>query len=442
VLDPQPYEHAPMTDGSDLLIRYGGPFADGLVESASGSWMTLSDGRRVLDFTAGQICATIGHNHPAVVAAIDRACREVLHLNSWALSRPVLALAEHLLATLPPHLQRAMFLSTGGEGVEAALRLAKLVTGRFEVASLTRSWHGMTAGAGAVTLSGGRRGYGPTLPGAFTLPAPYAYRCPIRHCDGRCDCSCLEAGFELFDQASVGAQAAVIAEPVLSAGGVIVPPPGYFARLAELCDVRGMLVILDECQTGLGRLGTMYGFELYDVVPDFLVLSKTLGGGVPISALVTSPEIEERGFERGFAHITSHVSDPLPAAAADAVLEVVTSEDLPAAARARGDQLLAGLRALQDRHEAIGEVRGAGLLCGVELVEDRDSRAPADALGRALTEECLRCGLSVNLVRGRSAGAANCLRMAPPLTIAAEEVDLALTVLDDALAAVTATAPA
>jgi 2,2-dialkylglycine decarboxylase (pyruvate) len=198
--------------------------------------------------------------------------------------------------------------------------------------------------------------------------------------------------------------------------------------------------VLDECQTGLGRLGSMYGFEIYDIVPDFLVLSKTLGGGVPVSALITTPDIEERCFEMGFTHVTSHVSDPLPAAAAEAVLDVVISDDLPAAAKARGEQLLSGLRELQQRHESIGDVRGMGLLAGVELVEDRDTRAPADALGRALTEECLRCGLSMNLVRGQSAGSANCLRMAPPLTVSDDEVDLALTVIDEALTTVTAAA--
>jgi 2,2-dialkylglycine decarboxylase (pyruvate) len=287
-----------------------------------------------------------------------------------------------------------------------------------------------------LTLAGGRRGYGPSVPGSFALPAPYAYRCPVKHCDGACDCTCLEAGFELFDQASVGAPAAVIAEPVLSAGGVIVPPAGYFTRLAELCGERGMLLVLDECQTGLGRLGAMYGFELYDVVPDFLTLSKTLGGGVPVSAVVTSAEIEQASYDRGFVHITSHVSDPLPAAVAQAVLDVVMEEDLPAAARRRGARLLDGLRELQSRHEAIGDVRGMGLLCGVELVDDRDTRAPADRLGAALTDECYRCGLSINLVRGQSAGSANCLRLAPPLTISDDAIDLGLEILDSALTTV------
>jgi 2,2-dialkylglycine decarboxylase (pyruvate) len=427
---------------SERLIRYGGGFAADVVVRARGSWLETAGGTRMLDFTAGQICATVGHNHPRVTAAIRRSLDEVIHLNSWMLSPPVLELADALLATLPAPLDRAMFLSTGGESIEVAVRMAKLSTGRFEVASLTRSWHGLTGGAAALTLAAGRRGYGPTLPGSFALPAPYAYRCPVRACDGRCDCTCLEAGFDLFDQASVGSPAALVAEPVLSAGGVIVPPPGYFSRLLELCGERGMLVVFDECQTGLGRLGTMYGFETFGVVPDFLVLSKTLGGGVPIGAVITSADIEAICHERGFVHVTSHVSDPMPAAAALAVIEIVREDDLPARAARAGERLRGHLDELAARHEFVGDVRGMGLLYGMELVEDRDNRRPAEAMGLALTEECERRGLSVNLVRGGTGGAANCLRMAPPLTISDDEIDLAAEILDTSLAALPRTAHA
>ena len=420
----------------DHLIRYGGDFVEDVIVEAEGSWVTTADGRRILDFTAGQICATIGHNHPRVGEAIRHSLDSAIHLNSWMLSPPVLDLAEALVATLPAGLDRTMLLSTGGESIEAAVRMAKLHTGRFEVASLTRSWHGLTGGAAALTLAAGRRGYGPTVPGSFALPAPYAYRCPIRRCRDACDLSCLEAGFDLFDQASVGSPAAVVAEPVLSAGGVIVPPPGYFVRMLELCRERDMLLVFDECQTGLGRLGAMYGFEAFEVVPDFLVLSKTLGGGVPIGAVVTSAEIEESCFERGFLHVTSHVSDPLPAAAALAVLDVVREERLPQRAAAAGDRLRGHLHALQQRHECVGDVRGCGLLCGVELVRDRDTREPAEALGLAVTEETQRRGLSMNLVRGGTGGAANCLRMAPPLTITDDEIDLAADILDASLASI------
>jgi 2,2-dialkylglycine decarboxylase (pyruvate) len=420
-------------DRADLLVRYGGQFIPGVVRRASGSFVEMVDGQRVLDFTAGQICATVGHNHPRVVAAIEAACREVVHLNSWMLCEPVLSLAERLVATLPDPLRRVMFLSTGGEGIEAALRMAKLASARFEVVSLTRSWHGVTAGASAVTYAASRHGYGPVTPGVFALPAPYAYRCPVRHCDQVCDCTCLEAGFDLFDQASVGSPAAVVAEPVLSAGGVIVPPPGYFARLKELAQERGMLVVFDECQTGLGRVGAMYGFQVYGVVPDLLVLSKTLGGGVPISAVIASPAIERECYARGFTHVTSHASDPLPAATALAVLDVIEDEGLVERAEARGRYLIDRLRELQACHEQIGDVRGLGLLCGLELVESRETRQPADALGLAFTDECQRRGLSINLVRGGTGGHASCLRMAPPLTVSRDEIDLAVTIMDEAL---------
>jgi 2,2-dialkylglycine decarboxylase (pyruvate) len=179
----------------------------------------------------------------------------------------------------------------------------------------------------------------------------------------------------------------------------------------------------------------MYGFEVYDIVPDFLVLSKTLGGGVPIGAVITSATIEEECHARGFMHVTSHVSDPLPAAAALAVLDVVREEDLPGRARRQGERLMGHLSELQSRHEVVGDVRGLGLLCGIELVEDRDSRRPAQALGAALTSECDARGLSINLVRGSSGGAPNCIRMAPPLTISDDEIDLAAEILDASLAA-------
>jgi 2,2-dialkylglycine decarboxylase (pyruvate) len=279
-------------------------------------------------------------------------------------------------------------------------------------------------------------GFGPLLPGSFAVPAPYAYRCPVRHCDGACDCTCLEAGFELVDQQSVGALCAVVAEPVLSAGGIVVPPDGYFRRVRELCEERGMLLVLDEAQTGFGRLGTMFGFEHDGVVPDLLAVSKTLGGGVPLAATLTTAAIEDDAVGKGFLHVTSHVSDPLPAAAGLAVLDVIEEDGLVERARERGDYLLAALRELQARHEQVGDVRGRGLLAGLELVEDPETREPANALGAAVTAECLERGLSMNIVRAGSS--ANCFRMAPPLSITEDEIDLAVSILDESLAAVLA----
>jgi 2,2-dialkylglycine decarboxylase (pyruvate) len=418
-----------------FLIRYAGGFAPFTVARAEGAWVETTDGRRILDFTSGQICSTLGHNHPRIGEAIRASVDTVVHLNAWMLAEPVLALGERL-AGLVPGLDRVILLNTGSEANEVALKLAKLFTGRWEIVGLTRSFHGLLSGIASVNFSMAHAGFGPLLPGSFAVPAPYAYRCPVRHCDGDCDCTCLETGFDLVDQQSVGSLCAVLAEPVLSAGGIIVPPDGYFRRVRELCDERGMLLVLDEAQTGFGRLGTMFGFEHDGVVPDFLAVSKTLGGGVPLAATLTSAAIEDDAVGKGFLHVTSHVSDPLPAAAGLAVLDVIEEEGLVERARERGDYLLAALRELQARHEQIGDVRGRGLLVGLELVEDRATREPANALGAAVTAECLERGLSMNIVRAGSS--ANCFRMAPPLSITEDEIDLAVSILDESLAAVLA----
>jgi 2,2-dialkylglycine decarboxylase (pyruvate) len=424
----------------DYLIRYAGGFAPDVIARAEGAWIETTEGRRILDFTSGQICSTLGHNHPRINAAIRGALDEVVHLNSWMLSEPVLALAERLIGVLPEPLDRIVLLNTGSEATEVALKLAKMHTGRFEVAGLTRSFHGLLSGIASVNFSMAHSGYGPLLPGSFAIPAPYAYRCPIRHCDGACDCSCLEVGFDLVDQQSVGSLAAFIAEPVLSAGGIIVPPDGYFRRVRELCGERGMLLVLDEAQTGFGRLGTMFAFEHDGVVPDVLAVSKTLGGGLPLAATITSAAIEEDCVGKGFLHVTSHVSDPLPAAAGLAVLDVIADEGLVERARVRGEYMLDRLRDLQGEHEQIGDVRGRGLLVGLELVEDRESRSPANTLGAAVTKECFDRGLSMNIVR--SGTNANCFRIAPPLVVTEDEIDLAVEIMDASLKAVLAPAAA
>ena len=414
-----------------LLIRYAGEFADVLIEQAQGSWLTTADGRRILDFTSGQMCATLGHSHPAILAAMRGAGERVVHLYSGFVSRDVVELARELMAVLPPTLSRAMFLSTGGEANEAALRLAKLHTGGHEILAFTGSWHGMTAGAASSTYSAGRHGYGPAMPGTMVLPTPNSYRCPVRHCRDRCDLTCLDVGMELADAQSTGAPAAVIAEPILSVGGIVPLPAGYLASLRARCRERGMLLILDEAQTGLGRVGRMFAFERDGVVPDILTLSKTLGGGLPLSATITSEEVEQDAFERGFLHFTSHVSDPLPAAVGRAVLRIVLDRRLPERAASLGAHLRDGLVELQERHEKVGDVRGEGLLLGVDLVQDRATRRPDLDYGARVTQRCFELGLNVNIVKFPALG--SILRLAPPLTISADELELGLEILDRAL---------
>ena len=413
------------------MIRYAGDFLPLIVERASGSYIYDETGRPILDFTSGQMCSTLGHNHPSIVDAIRKSCAEVVHLFSWFLAPPVIELCRELASLLPPTLQKVMLLNTGSESNEAALRIAKLKTGRFEIVGLTRSFHGLTGGAGSSTYAAGRKGYGPSSPGTLAIPAPDCYRCPIRHCVDRCDMTCLEAGFEMIDAQTVGSLAAFIAEPIISSGGMIIPPPGYFPRLKQLCEARGMLLILDEAQTGLGRCGANFAFEQDGAVPDILTLSKTLGGGLPLSATVTSDEIEETCYQKGFLHLTSHQSDPLPAAVGQAVLEVLVREKLAERASRMGEILKSGLEEIKDRYVQVGDVRGRGLFWGVEIVKDRETREPDNELGAAVTRRCLELGLSMNIVN--FPGLSSVWRIAPPLTVSSEEIDSALTIMDQAI---------
>ncbi|MEU8040443.1 aspartate aminotransferase family protein [Streptosporangium sp. NPDC049046] len=417
------------------LIRYGATFTPKVIERAAGSYVYDDAGTAILDFTSGQMSSILGHSHPDVVAAVSRSISSLDHLYSGMLSPPVVDLAGRLASTLPEGLSKTLLLSTGAEANEAAIKMAKLYTGGYEIVSFDRSWHGMTSGASSATFSAGRRGYGPPMPGNLTLPTPNAYRSPFRHADGSYDWEAeLEYGFALVDQQSSGSLAACLVEPILSSGGIIELPAGYLRRLKEMCAERGMLLIADEAQTGLGRTGEMYAFERDGVVPDLLTLSKTLGAGLPVAVVVTSARIEEVCHERGFLFFTTHVSDPLAATVALTVLDVIERDGLVARAAVLGKQLNERLLDLRDRFEVVGDVRGRGLLQGLELVTDRPSKTPAEALGKVVTTACLERGLHVNIVQ--LPGMGGIFRLAPPLTISDSELHAGLDILQAALKAV------
>jgi len=310
--------------------------------------------------------------------------------------------------------------------------MAKLVTGRHEVVSFARSWHGMTQAAAAATYSAGRKGYGPASPGNFAIPTPNPYRPDFTTADGELDWRRqLDLGFELVDAQSVGSLAACLVEPILSSGGLIEPPLGYFAALQEKCRERGMLLILDEAQTGLCRTGTWYAFQRDGVVPDILTLSKTLGAGLPLAAVITSEDIEAEAHARGFLFYTTHVSDPLPAAVGNTVLTILERDALDQRAQKLGNHLRRGLLELRERHDVVGDVRGRGLLQGMELVLDRTTKVGADHVGAAVTRTCLELGLHMNVVQ--LPGMGGVFRIAPPLTSTEEEISLGLEMLDTAL---------
>jgi 2,2-dialkylglycine decarboxylase (pyruvate) len=241
----------------------------------------------------------------------------------------------------------------------------------------------------------------------------------------------LDLGFELVDAQSSGSLAACLVEPILSSAGIVVPPLGYLAALRDKCDERGMLLIFDEAQTGVGRTGEWYAFEHDGVVPDILTLSKTLGAGLPLAAVVTSAELEATAHERGFLFYTTHVSDPLVAAVGTTVLDVIEREGLVAQAREHGALLHDGLKALGERHAVVGDVRGRGMLQGLELVLDRETKTSSPELDAAVTTRCLELGLHMNVAQLRALGGT--FRIAPPLTATREEITRGVDILDQAI---------
>ncbi len=430
-----------MSDHNDIwqraqrhLVRYGGGFAPFVAHRAEGSFVYDRSGRRVLDFTSGQMSAILGHCHPEIAEVVCSMISSLDHLFSGMLSQPVIDLADALVGLTPAPLNKVLLLSTGAESNEAALKMARLYTGGYEIVSFSQSWHGMTGGALASTYSAGRKGYGPLSVGGMAIAAPNLYRPAFGPAATYAWADELDYAFDLVDRQSTGDLAAFIGEPILSSGGLIDLPEGYLATLKRKCEERGMLLVMDEAQTGLGRTGANFAFERDAIVPDVLTLSKTLGAGLPLAAVVTTDEIEARCHERGFLFYTTHVSDPLPAAVGLRVLEILARDRLAERARVAGARLRAGLEALEEEFACIGDVRGRGLMLGIEFVRDKDSKEPAPGLGEKITNACLASGLSMNIVNLPGMGGVS--RIAPPLTVSDDEIDLGLNILRDSIKAV------
>lgn len=415
------------------LMTTGVPLSPVVITRAQGTRLYDANNRQILDFTSGQMSSLLGHSHPEIVEVVQKHVAELDHLLSNMITHPVVDLAERLAGILPAPLEKSFFLNTGAESIEAAIKMAKCYTGKFEVVAFAASYHGLTQGAGSATYSAGRKNGGPSMPGQLAFPSPYAYRSPFRKADGSYDWETeMDYGWSMIDRQSVGSLAAFIMEPILSTGGILDLPQGYLKRMVAECRKRGMLVIMDEAQTGVGRTGQMFAFEHDDVVPDILALSKTIGCGLPLASVSTTVEIERGCKEAGFLWLSTHMNDPLAAAVGNKVLEVVQRDNICEKAAKRGTQLRQGLLKLQEKYWCIGDVRGRGLLQGIEIIADPKTRAPGSDLGQAVSDRAMACGLSCNIVN--LPGMGGVFRLAPPVTVTAEEIEEGIQVLDEAFA--------
>jgi 4-aminobutyrate aminotransferase len=386
------------------------------------------DGNRFLDFMAGIAVCSTGYSHPRVVSAVKDAAERFLHIcGSDFYYEGMAALCERLARIAPgPSRKRVFLTNSGTEATEGAIKLARYATRRTAIIAFRGAFHGRSTGAVTLTSSKARQhaGFGPLLPDVHHVPYAYRYRCQFCADQDECNRGCIGTIEELFArQVDPGDVAAVFVEPVQGEGGYIVPPAGWLRDLRELCDRHGILLVADEVQCGVGRTGKMWACEHEGVEPDILLTAKGLGSGMPIGAIVARESIST--WESG-SHGSTYGGNPVCCAAALATLDLVEGE-LMANAQGMGERLMAGLQRLEAKHACIGEVRGLGLMIGVELVKDRRTREPAPELLRTLVLGAFQRGLLL-LGSGKST-----LRLAPPLVVDQQDVDTALAIIDGLL---------
>ncbi|HID88635.1 MAG TPA: acetyl ornithine aminotransferase family protein [Anaerolineae bacterium] len=423
-----------VVERSDRFVSPSLPRAYPLVvERAHGVFVEDVDGNRFLDCAAGIAVCSTGHCHPRVVEAIQRQAERLLHIcGADFYDTRYIDLAERLSRLAPGEGPKRVFLgNSGAEAVEAALKLARHHTGRPYVVSFFGAFHGRTMGAVSLTASKPvyHQGFGPLLPGVIHVPYAYCYRCPYNLAYPECDLACVDAIEDLWLHKSVPPEevAAIFVEPVQGEGGYIVPPDGWLAKLHALCDKYGILLVADEVQSGIGRTGRMFAVEHWGVEPDILCTAKALASGMPLSAMIAREEVMT--WPPG-AHGSTYGGNPVACAAAQATLDVVLEEGLMENAARVGGLLLERLRELATESHLIGDVRGLGLMIGVELVKDKATKEPAKKEAEAVVQGCFRRGLLL-LTCGP-----NSIRFSPPLILTEAQAETAFQIFADALAEV------
>ncbi len=412
---------------TEALVLHTGIVA----KKASGIYVEDISGRRYIDFTSGLATVNVGHNHPAVVGAIKRQAEDFIHSGCIFYYESLIALGEKLRQVTPAGLDMFFFSNSGAEAVEGALKLARYSTGRQGIISFTGGFHGRTFGAMSLTTSNirYRKMYQPFVPSIYHSPYPYCFRCFFGQRPGTCSMDCYEYLERLFKHHIAPEEVAcIIMEPVLGEGGYVVPPAGFIQRLRELCDRRNILLVLDEVQAGMGRTGEWFASAHFGVIPDIMTIAKGIASGLPLSAVAAKKEIMQK-WPKG-AHGTTFGGNPVACAAAIATIETIEKEGLLDQALRTGGHAMARLRLIQQRYPCIGDVRGLGLMIGIEFITasgEPDTSGLNKVIRRCLDEGLvlIECGVDKNIIR-----------LAPPLIVKTEEIDAGLDIFENALRAI------
>ncbi len=397
------------------------------IKEGRGCWLTDMNDRTYLDLMAGVAVCSLGHAHPKYSAALKEQLDRVTVGSFTTENR--LELLRLIASLTPPGLDKIQLYSGGAEAVEAALRLARSYTGKFEVLSFWGGFHGKTGGVLGLLGDGFKQGWGILHPGLHLAPFADCYRCPLRMEYPGCGVYCLEFCRQIIERNTAGSLAAILVEPIQGTAGNIIPPPEFLHGLRKLADEYGALLVVDEMITGFGRTGMMFGSNHTQLQPDIMTIGKGMGNGFPISGLVSTAAITASNpFAKPSSSSSSYGGNPLASTAALATVRTLLEEGLVENSRVVGEYLLSGMLRLQERYDFIGKVSGRGLLIGVELVQDRPSKAPlGKEICRGIFLETLRRGMLAMNYKAN-------FRINPPLSLNRQEADQALAILDDVFA--------
>jgi len=401
-----------------------------VIGSAEGATVIDTDGRRYVDCFSGISVVNTGHCNPRVIEAAKKQLDLLVHACAYVYYiEPVAELAKKLAQISPKGLQKTFFANSGAEAIETGLKLSRKFTKRHEIIALMRSFHGRTIGTLSVTGQAGRRhsAMGPYLGSIAFAPTPYCYRCPLGLEYPGCGVQCAKMIDDVIKYSTSNDVAAFIAEPLLGEGGIIVPPKEYFREAKKILDAYNILFIDDEVQTGFARTGQLFGINHYGETPDIMCVAKAIANGLPLGGCIARANIAD-SFEAG-DHLSTFGGNPVCCAAALANIDFILKEDLSSLASKNGEYVMNRLGELEQKHDLIGDIRGRGLMIGIELVKNRESKAPATEETGRIRDLCREKGVLV----GHGGTLGNVLRIQPPLIIPRAQLDLAIDTIDKAI---------